>query len=108
MSAVAPWAELVELAEGELAAAREGRWDDAAASADERLRRVAVLGDPPPEARPELERLAALVDAFVALAATSRAAVLRELGALRRGGTAARGYAFAAATEPGARIDGRA
>jgi Flagellar protein FliT len=109
MGPAAPWAELVTLAERELAAAREGRWADVAACGSERARRAASLDAPPPQARGELERLAALQDALVALVATARAVTARELSLLRRGRGAARGYAATLRTNPAtARIDGTA
>jgi hypothetical protein len=105
----AAWLELVDLAERQLALGRDGRWEDAAACADERARRSALLGSPPAQARPALERLAAVHDALVALMATARVATLRELQALRTRSGAAHGYARAATTGVAAgRIDGRA
>jgi hypothetical protein len=105
MSPAAPWAELADLAEAELALARQGRWEELAACADERVRRAAELGPPPEQARAELQRLAALQDALLALVASARSATLHELGTLRRRRATARGYA-AAAPRPAGRIDG--
>jgi hypothetical protein len=94
----APWAELADLAERELGLARDGRWSEVAACSQERVRRAASLpSTPPAQARPELERLAACQDAIVALLSGARAGVARELAALRRGRTAARGYGAAPA-----------
>jgi hypothetical protein len=109
MSPAAPWAALADLAETELALAREGRWDELAACSDERMRRAAELGAPPTEARAELTRLAALQDALLALVATSRAAAVQELARLRRSRGAARGYAAATGLVgvAGGRVDGR-
>jgi hypothetical protein len=109
-SPAAAWTALADLAEAELALAREGRWAELAACSDERVRRAAVLGAPPAEARGELTRLAALQDALLAVVATSRAGVVGELGRLRRGRGAARGYAAAAgqAAVSGGVLDGRA
>jgi hypothetical protein len=108
MSAAAPWAELADLAERELSLARDGRWPEVAECSGERVRRAAALPVPPPEARSELERLAAFQDALTAVLTSARALTVRELGALRAGGRAARGYASAAAHSgaPG-RLDGR-
>ena len=95
----APWAELADLAERELGLAREGRWSEVAACSDERVRRAAALPEAPPaRARPDLERLAACQDALVALLSGARAGVARELAALRRGRSAARGYGSAPLT----------
>jgi hypothetical protein len=106
---MSPWAELVELAERELAAAREGRWEDMAELGDERMRRSAGMAPPPPQARPELERLAAAQDALVALITAARAITVRELALLRRGSGAARGYAASLGRPPvAARVDGMA
>jgi hypothetical protein len=108
MSPAAPWAALADLAERELALARDGRWEELAACSDERVRRAAVLPAPPPQARAELDRLVACQEALVALLASARALTARELGALRRGRGAARGYAAAAATTaPAGAVDGR-
>jgi hypothetical protein len=108
VSPAAPWAALADLAEAELGLAREGRWDELAACADERVRRAAALGPPPAEARAELTRLATLQDALLALVATSRAAAVQELARLRRNRPAARGYAAAGAVAvAGGRVDGR-
>ena len=109
MSPAAPWAAIADLAETELALAREGRWDELAAYSDERVRRAAALGAPPVEARAELTRLAALQDALLAVVATSRAGVVQELGRLRRNRGAARGYAVATGqvATSGGRVDDR-
>jgi hypothetical protein len=109
MSAVAPWAALADLAEAELALAREGRWEELAACSDERVRLAAVLGPPPLQARAELTRLAALQDALLAVVATSRAAAVQELGRLRRSRGAARGYAASTGqvATTGGLLDGR-
>jgi hypothetical protein len=109
MSAAAPWAALADLAEAELALAREGRWDDVAMCSDERVRRAAALGAPPAAARGELTRLAAVQDALLAVVAVSRAAAVQELARLRRGRTTTRGYAAAAGpvAVAGGRIDDR-
>lgn len=109
MNPAGPWAALADLAETELALAREGRWQELAACSDERVRRAAALGAPPAEARAELHRLAALQDALLALVATSRTATMQELARLRRGRGAAHGYASAGRTVAlaGGHVDGR-
>jgi hypothetical protein len=101
-----PWAQLVALAERERDLAAEGRWDEAAGAAAERVRRAAALPAPPPSARGDLERLRALQDELSARLQLARAAVVSELGALRRGRGAVRGYA-AAAGPRAATVDGR-
>jgi hypothetical protein len=108
MSPAAPWAALADLAETELALAREGRWDEVAACSDERVRLTAALGAPPAEARAELSRLSALQDALLALVAVSRAAAVQELARLRRGRGATRGYAASTGqvAVTGGRVDG--
>jgi hypothetical protein len=109
MTDTAPWAVLADLAEAELALAREGRWDEVAICSDERVRQAARLGEPPAEARGELTRLAAVQDALLALVAVSRAAAVQELARLRRGRGATRGYAAATGSVAmaGGRVDGR-
>jgi hypothetical protein len=97
MTPVAPWAELADLAAHELTLARDGRWDELARCSKERVRRAGALPSPPPQARPELERMAACQDALLAVLASAHALTARELAALRRGGRAARGYAAATA-----------
>jgi hypothetical protein len=108
MTAAAPWTELADLAEQELALAREGRWPELAARSDERVRRAASLPLPPPQARRELERLASCQEALLAVLSSAHGLAARELGALRRGGRAARGYASAAAgAAPAGQLDDR-
>jgi hypothetical protein len=109
MSPAAPWAAIADLAETELALAREGRWDELAACSDERVRRAAALGAPPAEAAPELRRLSVLQDALLALLATSRAATVQDMARLRRRRGAARGYAASTGqlATSGGRVDGR-
>jgi hypothetical protein len=94
----APWAAVADLAEHELALAREGRWSEVAACSDERVRRAASLPVvPPPQAGRELARLAACQDALIALLSSARAGIAREMAALGRGRAAARGYGGAPA-----------
>ena len=100
------WAALVALAERERALVAEERFEEAAVLARERSERAAALPAPPPDARAELERLAALQSILTAELTTARARIARELAALRRGGSALRGYG-ATLTPPPARVDGR-
>jgi hypothetical protein len=105
---VAAWAELADLAEHELKLAREGRWPELADCSDERVRRAAALPSAPAQARPELERMASCQEALLAVLTSAHALAARELGALRRGEHAARGYASAvAAGGPTGRLDDR-
>ena len=62
---------------------------------------------PPADARPALERLAAVQDELVALLAVARVDTLRELGRLDRGRTVVRGYG-ATGAPAAARLDGTA
>jgi hypothetical protein len=102
MTPAAPWAELADLAARELELARDGRWEELAHCSQERVRRAAALRLPPLEARPALERLAACQEALMAVLASAHALTARELGALHRGGRAARRYV--ASTAPGGAI----
>jgi len=87
------WQDLLARAEGELALAREGRWDELAAAGAERARLAAALPAPAPQARPLLERLALVQQQLTALLTAARAETARELGTLSRGRGAVRGYA---------------
>jgi hypothetical protein len=98
---VTAWEQLVARAERELALAREGRWEELAAAGAERARLAAALPAPAPALRPLLERLAAAQDELTALLTAARADTARELGALRRGRGAVRGYAAVAAARGG-------
>ena len=88
-----PWQDLLARAEGELALAREGRWEELAAAGAERARLAAVMPAPPSQARPLLERLALVQEQLTALLTAARAETARELGTLSRGRGAVRGYA---------------
>ena len=99
-----PWQDLLARAEGELALAREGRWEELAAAGAERARRAAALPAPAPQARPVLERLALVQQQLTAQLTAARAQTARELGTLSRGRGAVRGYA-AAAGGPGGWVD---
>ena len=90
----AVYEELVRLAERELELARAGRLDEVARLQDERAEHVALLPpSPPAEARPALERAAALqreVTVVLAMGARSAAESLRRVDL---GRAAARSYA---------------
>jgi hypothetical protein len=104
---VSDWAALVRLAERECELLAAQRWEDAAALGVERARRAQELGPPPPEARPELERLLELQTQVSARLAAGRSAVLRELAGMRKGASALRGYAATATAAPAhSRVDG--
>jgi hypothetical protein len=90
------WDQLVALAERELALVREGRIEELPATQDERDRLAVSLGRAPVSARPQLERLAAIQEQILVELTLARAALGRELGALRRGRDAVRGYRAAA------------
>jgi Flagellar protein FliT len=100
-----PWVHAVELAERELALVRAGEWDLVAEVSDERARHTASLPQATEALRPLLERLAALEAALVETLHAARAATVRELGSLRRGRGAMRGYAGAAAPSVGGWVD---
>jgi hypothetical protein len=101
------WADLVTLAERELELLDAQRWDDASALSEERARVARTLAPPPPEARPELERLLELQKQIGTRLATARALLLRELAGMRKGAHALRGYSAATATAPAHhRVDG--
>src|SRR5689334_21242310 len=99
-----PWAELVALAERELALANDGRWQELAELSTERLRRSHALGQAPESARPALERLAELQPQIHAAVAAARAFTQSDLGRLRRGQAAVRGYG-ASLGAPASRIN---
>jgi hypothetical protein len=98
-----PWAHAVELAERELALVHAGEWDLVAELSAERSTHNASLPTPGP--RPMLERLAALEAELSAARKGARETTVRELGALRRGRGAMRGYAGAAAPSVGGWVD---
>lgn len=100
-----PWQHLLARAEGELALAREGRWEELAAAGAERTRLAAALPAPAPALRPVLERLALVQDELTSLLTAARAQTARELGALDRGRGAVRGYAQAAPAGRGGWVD---
>jgi HEAT repeat protein len=104
----APWAALVELAEHELALVRDGRWDELPAASARRMTAAEVLGAPPAEARPHLERLLELQREIHAGVATARAFTQKKLGNLERGHTALVGYSGGYRRPAATSIDGRA
>lgn len=102
-----PWQDLLARAEGELALARDGRWEELALAGAERTRLAAALPAPAPAARPVLERLALVQEQLTALLTAARAETARELGALDRGRGAVRGYASAVSAARGGWVDER-
>jgi hypothetical protein len=100
-----PWVQAVELAERELALVRAGEWDLVAEVSDERARHTASLPQATEALRPLLERLAALEANLVETLQGARTATVRELGSLRRGRGAMRGYAGAAGSSAGGWVD---
>jgi hypothetical protein len=104
----APWADLVALAEHELALVRDGRWDELPAASAERMTAAEALGGPPAEARPHLERLLELQREIHAGVATARAFTQKKLGNLERGHTALVGYSGGYRRPAATSIDGRA
>jgi hypothetical protein len=107
VSAAAPWAELVTLAERERRLVEEGRWDDAVAASAVRLAAAQALGAPPAEARPHLERIQGLQAQITASIASARAFTLQRLGGLQRSRTAVTGYLTAGYRSAPARVDDR-
>jgi hypothetical protein len=97
------WAYAIELAERELALVRSGEWELVAELSAERGAHSATLQTPGP--RPILERLAALEAELIAALTATRTATVRELGSLRRGRGAMRGYAGTAAPSAGGWVD---
>lgn len=97
-----PYEELVRFAERELELARAGRLEDIAELQARRAEHVALLPSyPPPDARPALERAAALQrETTVVLAMSARSAV-DSLRKVDRGRAAARSYAPAGGAPQG-------
>jgi hypothetical protein len=98
---IAAYEDLLARAEGELALACEGRWDELVRAGAERAGVAAALPPAPPAARPLLERLAAVQRELTAKILAARAETLRELKGVRRGQGAVRGYAGGAAARGG-------
>jgi hypothetical protein len=101
------WADLVVLADRELALAREGRWEESRELAAAREALGARVAPPGPGDRPALEMLLGLQEQIVVQCTLARDAVARELSALTRGRGAVRGYR-STASRPAARVDGAA
>ena len=99
------WIRAVELAERELTLVRAGEWDLVAQVSDERARHTATLPQATEAVRPVLERLAALEAALVETLQAARTGAVRELGSLRRGRGAMRGYAGTAGSSAGGFVD---
>jgi len=97
---VTGWKLAIELAERELELVRAHEWERVAEVSADRAAQAASLETPGP--RPALERLAALEAELIAALSAARASTVRELGSLRRGRGAVRGYA--GASEIGRRI----
>jgi hypothetical protein len=105
----APYQDLLRLAEQEVALAREGRWEELPAALGARARHAAALSaQPPAAARQALERVAVLGQELEALTAAARAETVRELGTLRRGRGAVRGYGSAGTVAGAASVYGDA
>ena len=98
---IAAYEDLLARAEGELVLAAEGRWEELVAAGAERAGLAASLPPAPPAAQPVLLRLAAVQQELTARISAARADVLRELGTIRRGRGAVRGYAGAGAARGG-------
>jgi len=96
-----PWLDLLARAEEERALAADGRWEELAEAGAARTAAMLALPPAPPEARPVLERLAAVQAELTALVGAARADTSRRLGELHRGRGAMRGYAPAASTYGG-------
>jgi len=107
MTAEAPWADLVALAERERDLARDGHWEEAAQVSAVRLEAALALGAPPAAARPHLERLLELQQQITAGLTVARAFTARQLGDMTRGRTAMRGYGSALGPARSA-VDGHA
>ena len=101
MSAAAPWANLVVLAERERDLVRDGRWEEVPAVSAERLSAATALGTPPAAARPHLERLVELERDIHAGLSAGLAFTRQKLGSMSRGATALRGYAGPAPSRHG-------
>jgi hypothetical protein len=87
------WLDLLARAEHERALAADGRWEELAEAGAARSAFAATLGAPPAEARPVLERLAAIHGELTTLIGAARAETTRRLSGLHRGRGAMRGYA---------------
>lgn len=99
-----PWEHLADLAEAEVALAREGRWEELPAALEARAAASQALGPAPADAREALTRLAAAHGRLLAMLATGRADTAAELARMRKGRSAVRGYAGAGAASGGRRL----
>lgn len=90
------WADVLALAERELAMLRDGDAEGLPAAMAERARLAEGLGTPPASALAQLERLAAVQEQLITELTLARDEVARELAALGRGRGAVRGYRAAA------------
>lgn len=94
--------ELVRLAERELELARAGRLDEVAELQARRAQHVALLPSyPPPDARPALERAAALQQETTVVLAMSARSAVDSLRRVDRGRVAVRSYAPAGGSPHG-------
>ena len=91
------WNDMLALAERELELVRGGDLEALPDAIAERARLAATLSAAPAAARPVVERLVAVQEQIVVELMLARAGLVRELGALRRGRGAMRGYAGTAA-----------
>jgi hypothetical protein len=96
-----PWQDLLVRAERERELAAEGRWEELAERIAERGRVAATMPPPTSEVAPLLDRLAEVQAELTATLTAARAETARELGQLRRGQSAMRGYAAAPAARGG-------
>ncbi len=87
-----PWQDLVARAERERQLAAEGRWEELAERIAERARMSETMPAPTPEVAPLLDRLAEIQAELTTTLTDARADTARELGTLRRGQAAVRGY----------------
>jgi len=91
------WSDAIALAERELALVRAGEWDLVAEVSAERAQQAATLPQATQASRTALERLAVLEAELIVALKSAREATVRELGTLRRGRGAMRGYGGLAA-----------
>jgi hypothetical protein len=87
------WSALAEVVEGDLALARDGRWDELSASLADRPALLRGIPDATAADLPLLERVATAHGHVANELALAREGAARELGAVRRGRGAMTGYA---------------
>jgi hypothetical protein len=92
-----PWTALLARATADRQLAAEGRWEELAESAAERVRAAAALGPAPLGAKLVLEALAVVQSELTATLARARAEVAREIATLPNARGAVAGYAAAQA-----------